>query len=343
MDKKGEISFLNVILCLMVIFIHVTSAAIYNLSPTCGSVIVLYALYKFCGFAVYGFVFLSGMKLFLNKSGVVNLKSYYVSRFKKIYIPYILFTVIYYLFKIRFVFYDPSYTFNMKDLLLYILNGNVECHLYFIIIIMQFYLLLPFWHYLTGFKAKIVLPVAFIINVICALVFSFYVFNDRIFTTYLFYWILGCFCGKYYERFKNFLAEKRKNIIWIYVIFCVLNIMLSYLSYTKILPVDAELMEIINILFCIASVIFFYKLSFKVYKWKIFDNRFVNAISNASFEIYLSHILFVHMINRKLHFTKGLGVIDAYIIRFVFVYIVGIAACLIYKKAISMLKCKINK
>ena len=55
-------------------------------------------------------------------------------------------------------------------------------------------------------------------------------------------------------------------------------------------------------------------------------------IDNASYEIYLIHILFVHIINDLIAKAQGIGVLKAYAIRFVFVYLVSISTCIIYKK-----------
>ena len=103
--KKNEISALNVLFCLMVIFIHVTSAPITNLPPDTVTVKILFSIHRMCGVAVYGFVFLSGVKLFLKDTSKIEYSEYIIARLQKIYIPYLIVTVLYYLYEIILGFY----------------------------------------------------------------------------------------------------------------------------------------------------------------------------------------------------------------------------------------------
>lgn len=333
MNKKTEISFLNVVFCLMVIFIHITSYPISSLPADSTVMKFLFSLQKLCGVAVYGFIFLSGLKLFLNMPEKLDYKKYYISRFKKIIIPYIFFTILYYAYES----YRGYYEFNIKALLTFFVNGKVECHLYFIVIIAQFYILLPLWKVLTKYKALYVLAISFALNIFFSAKFSGFVYNDRIFTSYLFYWLMGCFCGINYDKFTRLLRNRKTIISVLFILFYAADTTFLYLSYAGRLGIRGEIVETVHLMYCIISVIFFYFVSLFAEKVKLCEFKFVKEINNASYEIYLVHIFFVHFANDILLNIKGFGVLDAYVFRFLFVYILSLSICIIYKKLLSLL------
>lgn len=159
---KSEISVLNVLFCLMVIFIHITSYTIAALDAASPTVKVLHAFWRLCSCAVYGFIFLSGVKLFLKEDKDFSLKKFYVSRLKKIVLPYVVAVIFYYLFEISRGYYE----FSFKELGFFLLSGKIECHLYFVVIIIQFYLLMPLWQKLVSLKNKpLLLTGAFLLNI----------------------------------------------------------------------------------------------------------------------------------------------------------------------------------
>lgn len=333
MNKKTEISFLNVVFCLMVIFIHVTSYPISSLPADSIVMKFLFSLQKLCGVAVYGFIFLSGLKLFLNMPEKLNYKKYYVSRFKKIIVPYIIFTILYYVYES----YRGYYTFNIKELLTFFINGKIECHLYFIVIIAQFYILLPLWKILTKYKSLYVLVISFAVNVFFSTKFSGFAYNDRMFTSYLFYWLMGCFCGINYEKFIKILRNRKAMVFVLFILFYATDTSLLYLSFTGKLGLSGEFVETVHLMHCVISVIFFYLVSLFLEKINLCEFAIVKAVNNASYEIYLVHIFFVHFANDMLLNIKGFGVLDAYVFRFLFVYILSLSICIMYKKLISLL------
>ena len=62
--RRHEISFLNVVFCMLVVFIHIISYAVASFSP--GSINYNLAMFpwRLSSFVVQGFVLLSGIKLF---------------------------------------------------------------------------------------------------------------------------------------------------------------------------------------------------------------------------------------------------------------------------------------
>jgi len=343
MSRKNEISVLNVLFCLMVIFIHVTSYPITNLSPYSAAVKVLYIFQRFSGVAVYGFIFLSGLKLFLNNGKKIKLKKYYLLRVKRVFIPYLIFTTFYYLYEANRGYFNFSY----KELFGFYLNGNVECHLYFVVIIMQFYILYPLWKKIIELKPLIFLPIAAVLNIIFVFYLplmlekigvSDYQYNDRTLTSYLFFWLAGCFCGKNYESFKKLLNRGFYIFAAMFGVFLISETYFAYFSFTGRGLISGKLLDVIHLMYCTFAIMFLYAISNRIYSFKLFDNKLLKSIDDASYEIYLVHIYFVHKINEKIAEINSLGELEAYAVRFMWVYVLSIFICVTYKKIVKFLK-----
>ena len=63
--RKTEISMLNILLCLMVVFIHVSSAPVSQLNKESFQYITVMVPWRLSAFVVQGFIFLSGLKFFI--------------------------------------------------------------------------------------------------------------------------------------------------------------------------------------------------------------------------------------------------------------------------------------
>ena len=97
-QRKQELSLLNIVLCMLVIYIHVSSVPVSQLQKGSWQFAVIVILWRLSAFVVPGFIFLSGLKLFLNKSQHIAYGNFYLRRLMTIVIPYILWVVIYYLY-----------------------------------------------------------------------------------------------------------------------------------------------------------------------------------------------------------------------------------------------------
>ena len=91
--------------------------------------------------AVPGFIFISGLTLAYSykEPKINNIYLFYKKRFINVVIPYVIWTLIYYLVYIILYNYEISLKFFLERLI----NGSMTYHLYFIIIIIQFYILFP--------------------------------------------------------------------------------------------------------------------------------------------------------------------------------------------------------
>ena len=110
-----------ILFCFMVIFIHVSSVPVLKLNAYSWQHLMVFIPWKLFGVAVYGFIFLSGLKLFLSGTDSFSAGKFYRRRFVKILIPYVIWIVVYYLYYVD----QEYYPFQLSQLLEYLLTGEV--------------------------------------------------------------------------------------------------------------------------------------------------------------------------------------------------------------------------
>ena len=224
--RKQEISFLNTVLCLLVMFIHICSPAIVGLQKESLQFTCIFLPWRASAFVVQGFLFLSALKFFRGMKEEFRYGSFLLGRIKKIGVPYIIATVFSYLGLI----YLGYYVFDLKFLLKSLALGNMISPFYFIIILFQFYLLMPLWRKMVekidfwGMAILSILLMRLFHQGLPAMITvispeTVFPYNDRVFTSYLAYWVLGCYAGKYYDRFQKGVEKNKILILCSFVIF----------------------------------------------------------------------------------------------------------------------------
>ena len=327
MNKKTEIDFLNTLFCLMVIFIHVISAPVTELDKSSAVYFAVFAPWRLSAFVVQGFIFLSGMKLFLNFNPEkrVDYVKYYRLRFGKIVLPYIICVCIYYLYFLRNGYFTGA---SARELILYIIKGDLVSHYYFVIIIIQFYLLRPLWELmLRRISAAAALIVSLAVTILLPRIFGGFAYNDRIFTTYLIYWTGGCFAGAYYERFTSLLKKNFAAVTTVFAVVTVCEAVFSFAGMTG--RARLPFLEELHVLYCISAIIFIYDAALRI--GSVFmRSKILRKINEASYYIYLIHCLFIYIINGFMERMGRLSTAEEFFIRAAFTYIVSSAICIIY-------------
>ncbi len=331
-NKRQDITFLNILFCLLVILIHISSEVITQMDRGHTLYWVVLLLSKMSAFVVQGFIMLSGVKLFL-KAGNIHYGKFYLSRLTKVVIPYIIWVFIYYIY-----FCSKDYfVFSWAELGRFILNGKVSAHFYFVIVIVQFYLLAPVW--VVFFKKAnpaVVLMLSLLITVISgtsldnivATLFPNHSFQhlDLFFPRYLIYWVAGCMIGLHYQEFTNYL---QKRWISITLLFAACSFIKGWFT-VYFVGGGPIWMDQIHILYCISALLFFYMVS------QVFVGRGAMLLTpfgwldRYTYHIYLIHCLVIFMVNEWMT-QKG---ITDYAVRLgwrtLFAYLGTILVCLIY-------------
>ena len=292
MEKRREIDFANVCLCVLVMLIHILSRAVGALERESLQYAVVFVPWRLASFVVQGFIFLSAMKYFM-KFGRgeqrLDYGGFLVSRIKTIILPYILWNLIYYftLMPLGYFIFDPA------ELIGYILRGDMISHFYFVVVIVQFYLLMPLWIWLVRkARAAVLVPLSLIVMIAFGQYLAVgYAYNDRIFLKYIFYWICGCYAGMHYEKVMAFLKKYGFAAAALFVLAAASDAGLTLLNSSGRMYVRG--LENIHIVYCSLAVAFIFAASL----WKtgkIVDNPVFAMINRQSYNIYLSHCLVLY-------------------------------------------------
>ncbi len=346
MEKKrrAELSFMNVLFCIFVIFIHIISYPVSELPMGNLKYNIVLFPWRAVSFVVQGFVFLAGVKLFLNGKDSMPYGKYLAKRLPAILVPYIIAFAAYFLF--YFFVYD--YPFDILFILRHFLMGSLVSHLYFVPIILQFDLLLPLWRRIID-RCSPIFVIPFVL--LFSLVFESYlpnmistlfpnvnfIYNDRFFTTYLAFWIMGCYVGRNYE---DFCALVKKNFSAICVMFGISSAICAIYSYFAFNGVAyIPQMSYLHSIYVVCAIVFVFAVALKC------SDAFekipaFSAIDEASYYIYLWHMLILFFANYILKLFGISAQAPAFIIRAVITYGVTLLLCVAYVKIKKKTKSK---
>ncbi|MGF9697083.1 acyltransferase [Paenibacillus sp. MABNR03] len=148
-----------------VVAIHATSTAVAHYPKQSIDHDFYYFWNSFLQFAVPAFLFLSSLVLFYNYSAGTKEKGWMFRFYKKrllyVFVPYLIWSMIYFLVKQLLAGHDPMS--HMMVFLTQLLTGTAHTHLYFFLIILQFYAIFPLLLLLTRYRLfKYCLPLFFI-------------------------------------------------------------------------------------------------------------------------------------------------------------------------------------
>lgn len=219
--KLWELDIVRAVAIAAVLLIHGTAESTVVLPPGSRSHLLYFAINRLSVFAVPVFILLSGLVLFYSYYDQWNVKripGFYRKRLQFILIPYLIWLCFYYLF---YQWMDPTVSvhFNWLEYLKIIPWADVGYHLYFMVIIMQFYALFP----LLVSLAKAWRPLGrylwlFGIAIQAAFVlygrYSNVMIEHRasMFITYFSLFCIGGSIGMNYERFIGWL---NRNVWWV--------------------------------------------------------------------------------------------------------------------------------
>ncbi len=298
--RRGDLSFLNIVLCLLVVFIHVASEIVSEMPKNTLLFKTTYSFQRLSAFAAQGFFLISGVKLFLHKGEKINYFRYYTTRLFRVVIPYVLWVVIYYIYFCAEGFYD----FSLGELFGYIVRGDLSAQFYFVVILVQFDLLAPLWLFVykrgnacvhLAFSLIItVIGSQFLMPVLTTLFPAIPSLDlDTCYLRYLVYWTAGCLIGRNYTRFQEYLRSSRLSISVTFVLCGLLNVALS-LATVRHTPVW---LDFIHIMYCMSAILFFYMLALPFAGKAGVVLKPLSAIDKSSYLIYLMHCLVLVITN----------------------------------------------
>ena len=346
-NRKSELSLMNVILCFFVIFIHAASNAVTLADRASLQYAILFPVWKLASCAVPGFFFLAGLKLSLGLDRQFSYPKYLVGRLRRVVVPYIFAAAVFALY----LNFKGFAAFTPFGFLKSLADGSICAHFYFVIAIVQFYLTAPIWRALAKrLDSGVRVAAALMISYFLMLIFGQYLadflilfdnthifmYCDRVFTTYLFWWVAGLSAGRYYEAVK---AEASRSFIPALAIFlpaAVLDGWLAYIHTAK--NAGVWWLETAHTFYVLTALIFIYSLCVKLSETKLVS---VTApIDKVSYQVYLFHPLFLYFAD-SLCLTLGIGSISStFAVRLVFGYAVTIGLCIIIYNTVQLVRAK---
>ena len=334
-SRKKEINLTGALCCFLVITIHLLSDAMTRLDKSSWQYAAAYIPWEFSSFAVYGFIFISALKL--SMTNYPGYKGFILRRFGKIIIPYVIAVTIYW---ICFAIVNNS-GFSLRQVVQYYLLGTIFSHFYFVVIIAQFYLLFPVWIWITK-KADAVfaLPLAILVMIIfresLRILLSRVIpeyslqYQDRFFVTYLAFWLAGFYAGKFYDDFIRIIRKHTKGLLIFFAMILVADQYFNYLSTAR--GVWHATLGVVKITYCFAAIPAVYAVALKIANTKIGSNRFLVFTYEESYYIYLYHMLALIIINEIMKAVGVTSVSQTFIFRGIFVCVTTFFGCWVFRK-----------
>lgn len=332
--RLPELSYLNLTFCILVILIHVLSEPVGTLDKSSLQYFAVMIPFRLSAFVVQGFIFLSGLKLCLGGRDKIYAPALWCRRLKSVVVPYLIWVLLYYCYFVG-IGYFP---FSFKELFRYAVVGDLVAPFYFIITIVQFYLLAPIFVKLTSGKhTKLFLVLSLVIN----LIFWIYLptllrvtgicenfrYNDRVFTTYLIYFAAGCIAGQKYDKLCAVIRRVSALMFTAFPLIAAGDIIL----YCNAAKVGGTVCEIYHMVYSLAAILFFTALYLKLTDKRKSMPKILSSADKATFPVYLCHCLFIFILNSE--FNKyGINDIGIrLVLRFVIVYIVSFGGAILWQ------------
>ncbi|MEC5300212.1 MULTISPECIES: acyltransferase [Staphylococcus] len=226
-----------------------------------------------------------------------SLNYFIKSRFSKILIPYIIWTVFYLLYRAYFLH-------NLEDdgkLINYFIFGKANFHLYFILTVIQFYFLFPFVHkFKKGWPILTLFVVATIANIVWIMMGPVAIdggglerfVNDKLFImNWISFFILGIVYAKFYNEIKELIFRYK----------VLLSIIIGILFIDLLISIDLDNLHssihVSNIIY-IPFFIIFLNYMFEYVKENKIVLRTLTLIGNYSMGVYLVHYVAIQFVKR---------------------------------------------
>lgn len=335
---------------LLVIFIHVASEGVTNYRTDSLPFAVLCTAHRLSSFAVQGFLFLSGLKLFLpGKNSEFSYSKFYLSRVRRVVLPYLF---VFSIFALYFVV-----TGRVKNDIPYFvrecLSGGLVGHFYYVAIQCQFYLLIPIWRFVAK---RCAMPLSCFVSLMTMLICRVHLpeivriisgyelsNNGRLFTTFVFWFVCGMFCGQNYDEFVEFLEKHRREITVLTAVSGVIDCVLIWVIRNGLYyPAWADDFHVV---YCTAAILctLSYARAFVEKRPHFTEKSAVRLVDKASYNVYLIHPLFIFVTDSILDDIGIQSITARFAFRAVAVYAVSVGVCVAWESVKKRATKKVRK
>ncbi|GAB6085257.1 acyltransferase [Alkaliphilus crotonatoxidans] len=313
-----EIPYLRGMAGLAVVMVHLSAIPIDTLGKDSLAMALFTLINRGLKFTSPVFIFISGLIFFYSyKNRPFQYFSFLRKRLNSVLIPYLGWSLFYYLFYVG----RGIYVFDIKFLINGLLLGRISYHFYFMVIIIQFYLLFGlFYHAFKRFNPHVLLIAAAIINLI-SLNYLNIQYSDRFFTNYIFFFSFGCYWAYYFDEIKVLLKKYAKLVYGAYGAAALLYAGQFYYYYAMERPINVVYVDLMWFIFCTVSICFCYQISSLIVPRATEKIKAVGQfVSRCSFITYLSHPFFIYLSEGMLNRLGLLSISRRFLLNVMIVY-----------------------
>lgn len=264
-------------------------------------------------FSVPIFFFVSAFGLFLHQKDLtapLNYTAFMKKRLKTVGIPYLIWSLLYLVY-ISVISHNLA-VWSIPVLLKYLFFGLASYQLYFLVLLLWFYALMPLWRILLRYILKNPLT-NLLIALALQILFNYYssyllvpppagtLFHDLVdyrmnywIAHYFFIFILGAVCALRFDSFKTILTYQRRYVTAFFAITLgAIMLYYYYLLFAKgYTPEEAvctnHQLGPIGVLYTVSST-FFWFMIFSKEHWPAAISTLLNSLGKHSYFIYLVH------------------------------------------------------
>ncbi|MBU9711759.1 acyltransferase [Evansella tamaricis] len=299
----NEISFIRAIACMLVLMVHITADYYYENGQTHDTISLF--LNQLSRYGTPLFAVVSGFLLF-NESlrGTYRLPKFFRTRLTKVVIPFLVWSLFYLAVISYFSLPSSLETHQIANFLYTFFSGYH--HLYFIIVVVQFYLLFPLIQFIrSGSIFLLITGVSLIINILFLTYFSGrstnliidFINNRSFLLAWIFYFMIGGVFAHYWIAITSSLKRYSK-FSFIAITLLIFSAFIEYYFFGAYS--SRRLANLVNIPLLFLSLSSLYYLTGN---FKSFQNVMLR-IGNLSMGIYLVHPFILYLF-RKSDFVSG--------------------------------------
>lgn len=353
-----EVDFMRTFIILGVVCVHILSFFNLFAAPYSAANTTFLGLVTALHFTRESFMFITGLVLFITYyHKTFRARDFWLKRFKLIFIPYVVWTLIYIAFEgtyLRGFQWTPSYL--ASDVFMSLLTGS-QFYLYFLVISMQMYLVFPLavW-FLKKFHAYHVhiFIVSFVVE-IATMWFNQAVlqnmslahtpgwlaalinYRDRNLFTYQFWFIGGAIIAIHYHEIKEYAKSRLRYIMLGYAVMLAalwIHFGLDRLAWHEDPTMSALVLQPIMIpySFVISAVLWGLGMKWSAArhepKHHVFS-KFIKVAAAASFGVFLAHPIMLHFMELTIYRLHTTPVERYVLIPFAIAAVYGISIVLV--------------
>lgn len=323
-----EYDIIRTIATFAVIFVHISAIAISGYTPSSLPSVITIFLNRMLKFTTPVFIYLAGSLIYEStKKRPFEYWSFLKSRGKRILIPYVIVSMMYYGL-ISVLKHQPL---SFKMFFEQLLTGSAQYHLYFIPIIIQLYLLTPVFLWLKKHVNLTWLMIVLTGISFYTVLFVSFKYSDRIFIKFIVPYMLGLYFGSDIMTWLKNLGSK----IYAFLAVSIASGIYYVMTYTALFdnnnPSDLWMYRNIGwFVYCTLACFLLTLLAMWLSKSERI-RKITSTFSKISYYVYLLHPLFIYGMGRVLNKLGVHSVTIRLIVSFVSVSMISTAVAYVIK------------